>query len=188
MLEVISELEKAKKKGQGVKQGSKKSGPEPFFPRKIVVGNKRDLKKNRDAGIIKEEDISQLDGIKIKEVSALTNQGISDVFKTLIQDLNSDVALGDENKIEYERIQQKIIEALGNQDSDEEDEVAGKKKDKTPGGHGALKAGISKHNSQASGGLWACCGPRTGIDQGDSDDGDSKKSSDVSDDEMMDMT
>ena len=55
MVEVVSELEKAKKKGLGSK-GSGKANAK-FFPKKIVVGNKRDLRKNRDAGVIKEDDI-----------------------------------------------------------------------------------------------------------------------------------
>jgi hypothetical protein len=88
MVEVISELEKAKKKGQGGKQTSKKAETPRFFPKKIVVGNKRDLRKNRDAGVIKEDDITKLEGIKIKEVSALTNTGITDVFKAIIKELN----------------------------------------------------------------------------------------------------
>jgi hypothetical protein len=39
------------------------------------------------AGTLDKADIQALDGIKIKEVSALTNQGIAEAFKTLIDDL-----------------------------------------------------------------------------------------------------
>ena len=77
MLETIMELEKSRKKGAGAKSGGgkKKGGDsaEPYYPKKIVVGNKRDLKKNRDAGTISKSDIESLAGIKIKEISALTN-------------------------------------------------------------------------------------------------------------------
>jgi len=38
-----------------------------------VVGNKKDLKKNREAGVFTNQDLEKLEGIKIKEVSALTN-------------------------------------------------------------------------------------------------------------------
>ena len=39
-----------------------------YFPKKIVVGNKKDLAKNKAAGSITQEDIKKIDGIKIKEV------------------------------------------------------------------------------------------------------------------------
>ena len=62
MVEVISELEKAKKKGQSVKKGGSKKSEKntAFFPKMIVVGNKKDLRKDRNAGVIKEDDISRL--------------------------------------------------------------------------------------------------------------------------------
>ena len=96
MVEVISELEKAKKKGANVKTDQKKSDNKSFYPKLIIVGNKKDLRKDRNAGIIKEEDIAKLEGVKIKEVSALTNSGINDVFKVLIGELNADPALAEE--------------------------------------------------------------------------------------------
>jgi len=43
--------------------------------------------------VIDKNDIKALEGIKIKEVSALTNQGIADAFKVLISDLNNDGAM-----------------------------------------------------------------------------------------------
>ena len=67
-----------------------------FFPKKIVVGNKKDLRKNRDMGVIESSDIKQLDGIKIREVSALTNTGICEAFKVLITDLNNDSTMTEE--------------------------------------------------------------------------------------------
>ena len=81
MLETIVELEKQKKKeGGGKGGGSKKDkkGAATYFPKKIVVGNKKDLRKNKEAGNITSEDVKMLseDNIKIKEISALTNAGI----------------------------------------------------------------------------------------------------------------
>ena len=73
MIETINELEKSKKKGGGVKSGKSKGGDGKYFPKKIVVGNKKDLRKNMAAGLLDKNDIAALDGIKIKEVSALTN-------------------------------------------------------------------------------------------------------------------
>ena len=83
-----NKLEKSKKKGAGVKSSKdKKGGTAQYFPKKIVIGNKKDLRKNIQAGLLEKADIQALDGIKIKEVSALTNQGIAEAFKTLIDDL-----------------------------------------------------------------------------------------------------
>ena len=79
MVDVITALETSKKKGGGAKSGLPR-----FYPKKIIVGNKKDLKKNKDAGVITDDDVSKIEGIKIKEVSALTNIGIIDVFKALV--------------------------------------------------------------------------------------------------------
>ena len=96
IMNTIYMLEKGKSKGAGGKAGKK--GQQPFFPKKIVVGNKKDLKVNRDAGgTINKEDINKLlemfPNIKVKEVSALTNLNISEVFQTLVKELNEDAAL-----------------------------------------------------------------------------------------------
>lgn len=76
MFQTLKALEKSKKKGGASKVGKKdKDGSiimPPFFPKMIILGNKKDLRKNKDAGI-KREDLDFLEGIKIKEVSALTN-------------------------------------------------------------------------------------------------------------------
>lgn len=94
MLETIVELEKQKKKESGGKggAGSKKKGSQAYYPKKMVVGNKKDLKKNKEAGMIKQDDVKDFpaDGIKLKEISALTNTGINEVFKTLIEEMNND--------------------------------------------------------------------------------------------------
>jgi GTPase involved in cell partitioning and DNA repair len=104
MIETINELEKSKRKGAGVKSGKDKKGPSQYFPKKIVIGNKKDLRKNLAAGTLDKSDIQALDGIKIKEVSALTNQGISEAFKALIEDLQNDPVLSKENE-EYNKKQ-----------------------------------------------------------------------------------
>jgi hypothetical protein len=44
MIETIKELEKTKKKGGGMKSSKKKTEPQ-YFPKMIVLGNKKDLKK-----------------------------------------------------------------------------------------------------------------------------------------------
>ena len=76
MIETIYEMEKTKKKGGG-KMGGNKKKDLPFFPKKIIVGNKKDLRVNETAGKINREDILKLQeffpNIKMKEVSALTN-------------------------------------------------------------------------------------------------------------------
>ena len=85
MVNTILALEKANKKGTGGKVGGKKEMPR-FFPKMMVVGNKKDLRKNAEIGLVDKEDIKELvvEGIRIKEVSALTNYGISDAFKVLV--------------------------------------------------------------------------------------------------------
>ena len=45
MIETIKELEKTKKKGGGLKSNKKKSDNQQVFPKMIVIGNKKDLKK-----------------------------------------------------------------------------------------------------------------------------------------------
>ena len=58
----------------------------------MVIGNKKDLRKNKEAGLIKQEDVKDFpaDGIKLKEVSALTNSGVTEAFKVLIEEMNND--------------------------------------------------------------------------------------------------
>jgi tRNA U34 5-carboxymethylaminomethyl modifying GTPase MnmE/TrmE len=55
------------------------------------VGNKRDLKK-RDEGP-KKQDFKKLEGVRIKEVSALTNQGVNELFKNLIKEIHENPVL-----------------------------------------------------------------------------------------------
>lgn len=68
-----------------------------FFPKKIVVANKNDLKVNIKAGIMTKEDLQELNdifpGILINEVSALMNLDIKEVFRSVIQELDRDKLL-----------------------------------------------------------------------------------------------
>ena len=106
MIDTINELEKTKKKGSA-------KGPTIVFPKKIVIGNKRDLRKNEAAGKITTDDIAALPkDIKIKEVSALTNQGIAEAFKMLVNDLNKDQVLTKE-EAEYDRMRLKRLMDAG---------------------------------------------------------------------------
>jgi hypothetical protein len=58
MLSTINELEKTRKKGAQSSGGKKKGkGPGEYYPKKIVVGNKKDLKKNREAGVLTNSDL-----------------------------------------------------------------------------------------------------------------------------------
>ena len=45
-----------------------------YNPKKMLIGNKKDLKKKKNN--VDKADIKKLEGIRHKEVSALTNYGI----------------------------------------------------------------------------------------------------------------
>lgn len=88
-------MEKTKKKGGGLGAGGAKKKAQPYFPKKIVVGNKKDLSVNREAGgTITKEDISRLldmfPSIKVREVSALTNLNVSEVFNQIVSEIEHD--------------------------------------------------------------------------------------------------
>jgi hypothetical protein len=57
----------------------------------MVIGNKKDLKKKKH--ILEKSDMRKLDGVRHREVSALTNAGIQDAFKALVADINGDSIL-----------------------------------------------------------------------------------------------
>ena len=94
MIDTIKEIEAAKKKGGGLQGGNKKEKKTDqqtvLFPKMIVIGNKKDLTKNKNAGSLKKEDIVKLQQTKITEVSALTNEGLAQAFKSLIVQLDND--------------------------------------------------------------------------------------------------
>ena len=54
------DLEKSNLKRQGQAGGGdkgKKGAPKIFYPKKIVVGNKKDLRRKKESGVITEADI-----------------------------------------------------------------------------------------------------------------------------------
>lgn len=167
MLETIKELEKTKKKDGGLKSNKKKEGSAPYFPKMIVIGTKKDLKKQKEAGLISKDDVKQLEGTRIREVSSLTNQGISEAFKLLITDLDSDQVLQKEQE-RFEIAKKKKTEP-GEEGEGEED--TSKPKD------------IKKEGAKAKskGGFLMCCGPRTATGE-ESDGDDQDKASDDSED------
>jgi len=127
MLDTIGELEKSKMKSGGLKSGGAgkgKSAPQYFFPKKIVVGNKKDLRKNKEAGVIGPSDIKQLEGITIKEVSALTNHGIQDVLKTLVEALDNDHSIEDKQADHYQK-KLREVRSRGKQEAQGEEEEEG---------------------------------------------------------------
>ena len=162
IIETIHQLEKGKKKGAG---GSKKKGPPPFFPKKIVVGNKKDLKVNRVAGgSITKENINELlnlfPSIKVKEVSALTNYNITEVFQQIVKDLDSDPALKIPTDNYFKDVQTKIKGNVKKQAEGEDEN--GDEKQADPG--------IAKPDAkQNDGGFFGCCGARGGGAGGQSD-------------------
>lgn len=68
------------KKGSDMNQNKKKNkdnkSSAAYFPKMIVLGNKKDLQKQKAAGSLKKDDVDKCEGTKIKEVSALTNEGL----------------------------------------------------------------------------------------------------------------
>ena len=86
LIDTIKEIEKSDRKGKKAII---------FDPKKMVVGNKKDLKKKRQ--IIDKQEFKKLEGnIKFREVSALTNVGVYDAFRTLITDIHTDNTLNKE--------------------------------------------------------------------------------------------
>ena len=67
-----------------------------FTPLKVVVGNKKDAKQSKR--ILNKEDLEQLNGIMLKEVSALINFGVSEVFSEIVNHLLSNEQLNNETQ------------------------------------------------------------------------------------------
>ena len=127
------------------------------------------MKVNKVAGgSISKENINELlnlfPTIKVKEVSALTNYNITEVFQQLVKELDSDPALKMPTKEYFEKIQNKLKggkQVQQNEDGDDQEEEKG--------------VGIVKDDSstQREGGFFGCCGARgTGGGLGDSEDSD----------------
>lgn len=83
LIETIKELEKSEQKGK--RQLS-------YSTKKIVIGNKKDMKDKKQ--VLEKTDLKKLEGMRFREVSSLTNQGIQEAFKILISDINNDSQLG----------------------------------------------------------------------------------------------
>ena len=67
-----------------------------FTPHKVVVGNKKDAKLSKR--VLEKEDLTKLDGILLKEVSALTNFGVNEVFQEIVNHLLTNEQLNDETQ------------------------------------------------------------------------------------------
>ena len=78
LIETIKEIEKSERRGKKAMM---------YSPKKIVIGNKKDLKRKKQ--ILDKNDLKKLEGMRYREVSALTNQGIYEAFKVLIGDIHS---------------------------------------------------------------------------------------------------
>ncbi len=78
LIETIKEIEKSERRGKKVMN---------YTPKKIVIGNKKDLKRKKQ--MIDKNEFKKLEGMRFREVSALTNSGINEAFKVLISDMHS---------------------------------------------------------------------------------------------------
>jgi hypothetical protein len=76
LIETIKEIEKSERRGKKAMV---------YCPKKIIIGNKKDLKHKK--AVLDKNDIKKLEGLRFREVSALTNQGIQEAFKILIGDI-----------------------------------------------------------------------------------------------------
>lgn len=79
LIETIKEIEKSDRKG-------KKSVM--YTPKKILIANKKDLKKKKGS-VLDKADMKKLDGIRYKEVSAMTNNGVYEAFKMVVSDIHN---------------------------------------------------------------------------------------------------
>lgn len=73
LIETIKEIEKSERRGKKAMQ---------YQPKKIVIANKKDLLRKRLK--LEKADEKKLENMWLKEVSALTNQGIYEAFKIII--------------------------------------------------------------------------------------------------------
>lgn len=62
LIETIKEIEKSERRGKKAML---------YAPKKIVIGNKKDLKKKKT--MLEKTDLKKLEGMRFREVSALTN-------------------------------------------------------------------------------------------------------------------
>ena len=62
LMETIKEIEKSERRGKKAMV---------YVPKKIVIGNKKDLKKRKQ--VLDKADVKKLEGMRYREVSAMTN-------------------------------------------------------------------------------------------------------------------
>lgn len=85
LIDTIKEIEKSARKGKRTLI---------YESKKICIGNKKDLKKNKKE--LDKNDLKKFDGMRFREVSALTNTGVYEAFKALISDIYHDQTLNKE--------------------------------------------------------------------------------------------
>ncbi len=78
IIDTVRTIEKSEKRGKNL----------GFNTRKVVIGNKADLKLSKH--ILSKEDKAELDGLVKVDVSAMTNQGVKDIFNSVVQSLAGD--------------------------------------------------------------------------------------------------
>jgi len=83
MIETVREIERSERRGQK---------NVVFTPIKIIMGNKKELltKKISLANQIDKQEFQKLEVRRHKLVSAMTNSGVSEAFRAIINDLHSD--------------------------------------------------------------------------------------------------
>lgn len=86
MIETVKEIERSERRGQ---KGL------IYTPVKMIIGNKKDLltRKLSQANQIDKQEFHKLDVRRHKLVSALTNSGVSEAFRAIINDVHSDSIL-----------------------------------------------------------------------------------------------
>jgi hypothetical protein len=62
LIETIKEIEKSERRGKKTMS---------FAPKKILIGNKKDLKKRKQ--VLEKSDLKKIESMRYREVSALTN-------------------------------------------------------------------------------------------------------------------
>ena len=72
IIDTVRAIEKSEKRGKNL----------GFNTRKVVIGNKADLKLTKH--ILTKEDKAELDGLAKVDVSAMTNQGVKEIFNSVI--------------------------------------------------------------------------------------------------------
>lgn len=85
LIDTIKEIEKSERKGKRTLT---------YETKKMVIGNKKDLKKHKQ--VLERNDLKKLEGMRFREVSAFTNSGVYEAFKACIIDIYNDHTLNKE--------------------------------------------------------------------------------------------